>query len=78
MNYKLRNVIVLGGTAMSDNKEYVAQTLENGSIFIGEEVIASIAAMAAQDVDGVYGLGGAGSHRLKSHHRQKSQHEYLW
>lgn len=46
---------------MSDNKEYVAQTLENGSIFIGEEVIASIAAMAAQDVDGVYGLGGAGS-----------------
>lgn len=43
---------------MSDNKEYVSQTLENGSIHIGEEVIASIAAMAAQDVDGVYGLGG--------------------
>lgn len=44
---------------MSDNKEYVSQTLENGTIHIGEEVIASIAAMAAQDVDGVYGLGGA-------------------
>ena len=43
---------------MSDNKEFVSQNLENGSIHISNEVIASIAAMAAQDVDGVYGLGG--------------------
>lgn len=44
---------------MSDSKEYVSQTLENGSIHISEEVIASIAAMAAQDVEGVYGLGAS-------------------
>ena len=44
---------------MSENKEYVSQSLENGSIHINEEVIASIAAMAAQDVEGVYGLGGS-------------------
>lgn len=42
---------------MSESKEYVSQTLEHGTIQISEEVIASIAAMAAQDVEGVYGLG---------------------
>ena len=47
---------------MSDKKEYVSQTLENGSIYINEEVISSLAAMATQDVEGVYGLGsGVGS-----------------
>lgn len=48
---------------MSESKEYVSQTLENGSIHISEEVIAAIAAMAARDVEGVYGLNsntGAG------------------
>ena len=46
---------------MSEKKEYVSQSLENGSIHINEEVIASIAAAAVQDVDGVYGFGSAGS-----------------
>lgn len=47
---------------MSESKEYVSQTLENGSIHISEEVIAAIAAMAVQDVEGVYGLNSnAGS-----------------
>lgn len=46
---------------MSDQKEYISQELENGSIHISEEVIISIAAMAAQDVEGVYGLGGNGT-----------------
>lgn len=41
---------------MSENKEYVSQSLENGSIHISEEVIASIVSMAIRDVDGVYGL----------------------
>ena len=41
---------------MSESKEYVSQTVENGSIHISEEVVASIAAMAIRDVDGVYGL----------------------
>ena len=44
---------------MSDNKEYVSQDLEAGSIHISEEVVASIAATAALDVEGVYGLGGS-------------------
>ena len=41
---------------MSESKEYVSQTLENGSIHISEEVIAAIASMGVQDVEGVYGL----------------------
>lgn len=50
---------------MSEQKEYISQELENGSIHISEEVIVSIAAMAALDVEGVYGLGGAGSELSK-------------
>ena len=50
---------------MSENKEYISQKLENGSIQISEEVITSIAAMAAQEVEGVYGLGGAASDLAK-------------
>ena len=41
---------------MSENKEYVTQSIENGNIHISEDVIVSIAAMAAMDVDGVCGL----------------------
>ena len=41
---------------MSESKEYVSQTLEHGAIHISEEVIATIAALAIQDVEGVYGL----------------------
>lgn len=41
---------------MSENKEYVSQTVDNGSIRISEDVIASIAAVAATEVEGVYGL----------------------
>lgn len=41
---------------MSESKEYVSQTLDNGAIHISEEVIATIAALAVQDVEGVYGL----------------------
>ena len=51
---------------MSENKEYVSQALDNGCIHISSEVIVSIAAMATQDVDGVYGLGtGADINMLK-------------
>lgn len=50
---------------MSENKEYISQELENGSIQISEDVIVSIAAMAAQEVEGVYGLGGSGSDLAK-------------
>ena len=44
---------------MADNKEYAVQQEENGTINISEEVIATIAATAAKDVDGVNALTGS-------------------
>jgi uncharacterized alkaline shock family protein YloU len=41
---------------MAESKEYMTQTEENGSINISEDVIASIAASAVQEVEGVSGL----------------------
>ena len=41
---------------MSESKEYVSRNFENGSIHISEEVVSSIVTMAAQEVEGVYGL----------------------
>ena len=41
---------------MGENKEYLSTTQENGSIHISQEVIASIAALAASEVEGVCGL----------------------
>jgi len=38
---------------MAENKEYLMKTVENGSIYLSEEVICTIAAVAAMDVDGV-------------------------
>ncbi len=47
---------------MADNREYFTQNVENGSIQIAEDVVASVAAMAAMEVDGVCGLNaGIGS-----------------
>lgn len=46
---------------MSENKDYVSHVVENGSIHISEEVIASITAMAVQEVEGVYGLSSNNS-----------------
>lgn len=52
---------------MSESKEYVSQVVENGSIHISEEVVASIASMAIRDVEGVYGLHtGNGKKNTKS------------
>ena len=41
---------------MAENKDYLVQEQENGSIHISEEVIASIASLAVREVEGVYGL----------------------
>ena len=43
---------------MSDNKEYVSRSEELGNIHISEEVLASIAAAAALEVEGVSSLAG--------------------
>lgn len=41
---------------MAETKEYLIEPLEDGSIMISEEVIASVTAMAVREVEGVYGL----------------------
>ena len=41
---------------MADRKDYLVQSLDNGSVMISEEVIASISALAVREVDGVCGL----------------------
>ena len=41
---------------MADNKQYITQIQENGSVLISEDVIASIVANAVNDVEGVVGL----------------------
>ena len=41
---------------MAESREYMTQTEENGTINISEDVIASIAVGAVQEVDGVSGL----------------------
>ena len=41
---------------MSENKGYIRNNDERGSVSISEEVIAVIAAVAAVDVEGVHGL----------------------
>lgn len=43
---------------MSENKGYITQPQENGSVLISEDVIASIATVAAKEVEGVCGLSG--------------------
>lgn len=42
---------------MAELKEYIARSDENGSVTISEDVIASIAAIAAMEIDGVASLG---------------------
>lgn len=41
---------------MAENKQYITQTLENGTVMISEEVIATIVAQAVAEVEGVVGL----------------------
>ena len=44
---------------MADVKEYIVKAEDGGSIVISEEVIASIAAIAASEIDGVSAMGTA-------------------
>lgn len=41
---------------MAENKQYVLQTLENGSLMISEDVIAAIVEQAVTEVEGIVGL----------------------
>ncbi len=46
----------LGGIPMADNKQYITQLQENGSVMISEEVIETIVAQAISEVEGVVSL----------------------
>ena len=41
---------------MAENKQYVTQIQDNGTILISEDVLASIITQAVKDVEGVVGL----------------------
>lgn len=41
---------------MADNKQYITQIQENGSVMISEDVISTIVSHAVEDVEGVVGL----------------------
>ena len=41
---------------MAENKQYVTQVQENGSVLISEDVITTIVAHAIEEVEGVIGL----------------------
>jgi len=44
---------------MAEIKDYITQTQEDGAIHISQDVIATIAAVAASEVEGVYALGSS-------------------
>ena len=44
---------------MAENKQYVTQIQENGSVLISEDVITTIVAHAVEEVEGVAGLSNA-------------------
>lgn len=41
---------------MADNKQYITQIQDNGSVMISEDVVASIVTHAVSEVDGVVGI----------------------
>ena len=41
---------------MSENKDYIVENVEKGSVNISEEVVSAIAAVAVSEVEGVVGL----------------------
>ena len=44
---------------MAENKDYFTQEMENGSIQISEDVVASVTGMAVLEVEGVCGLSSS-------------------
>ena len=51
---------------MADTKNYIVQPQGGGSILISEDVIASIAALAVREVEGVYGLSATATFDISS------------
>ena len=44
---------------MAENKQYIAQTQENGSVLISEDVISTIVSRSVEEVEGVAGFSNA-------------------
>ncbi len=42
---------------MAENKQYITQVQENGTVMISEEVVAAIVAHAVMEVEGIVGIG---------------------
>ena len=57
---------------MSELKEYITQEQENGAIFISQDVIATIAAVAASEVEGVCALAGSQGGEFSDRFSKKS------
>ena len=41
---------------MADNKQYITQRQDNGTVMISEDVVSTIVAQAIKDVEGIVGL----------------------
>ncbi len=57
---------------MSEIKDYITHEQENGAIFISQDVIATIAAVAASEVEGVCALAGSQSGEFSDRFGKKS------
>ena len=57
---------------MSEIKEYITKEQENGAIHISQDVIATIAAVAASEVEGVFALAGNQSGEFSDRFSKKS------
>lgn len=50
---------------MAENKQYITQVQENGTVMISEEVVAAIVTHAAKEVEGIAGIGSKAGVDLK-------------
>ena len=57
---------------MSEIKDYITHEQENGAIFISQDVIATIAAVAASEVEGVCALAGSQGGEFSDRFSKKS------
>ena len=55
---------------MADNKDYISQEQDNGTVHISEDVLASIAAAAIHEIDGVYSLNDNTSNDIEKRSRK--------
>lgn len=53
---QLRCSQIRRNSVMAENKQYITQIQDNGTVMISEDVVATIVAQAVTDVEGVVGL----------------------